>query len=252
MIPSLCRKEALTLANGKTTGIRSAGTSASRSAHEMSRAPRLKWLVRMLGALLSAVLLALAAISLILARPQAEEEPAAALNRARTAGASASRTAHEMQMPRQNASPALEIHAENELTRIISDFPAPVMSFMSGSGMIFVSGVSSDAAVSGGFGRIATLWWQTPEGDPLIVQSIWPASAISLLEGGYHFSSGQGSVLLGNLAVRMENDNTIRLHTATLQGLYALILPRSLADRQPADEKLTALCRSLQIYTAQE
>lgn len=221
MIPSLRRKEALTLANGK-----------------------IRWLVRMLGALLSAVLLALAAVSLILARPQAEEEPAAALNPARTA--------HEMQIPRQNASPALEIHAENELTRIISDFPAPVMSFMSGSGMVFVSGVSADAAFSGGFGRIATLWWQTPEGDPLIVQSIWPASAISLLEEGYHFSSGQGSVLLGNLAVRMENENTIRLHTATSEGLYALILPRSLADRQDADKKLTELCRSLQIYTAQE
>ena len=229
MIPSLRRKEALTLANGK-----------------------IRWLVRMLGALLSAVLLALAAVSLILARPQAEEEPAAALNPARTAGSSASRTAHEMQIPRQNASPALEIHAENELTRIISDFPAPVMSFMSGSGMVFVSGVSADAAFSGGFGRIATLWWQTPEGDPLIVQSIWPASAISLLEEGYHFSSGQGSVLLGNLAVRMENENTIRLHTATSEGLYALILPRSLADRQDADKKLTELCRSLQIYTAQE
>jgi hypothetical protein len=41
----------------------------------------------------------------------------------------------------------------------------------------------------------------------------------------------------------MEKGDTIRIHTATDQALYVLILPRSL------DAQVSGLCRSLQLFT---
>ena len=90
-----------------------------------------KVLLKILGSLVFIAVLVLAAVSLILAKPSPEEteSPAAA--------------------PSLAASPALEIKNETELYRLVASSPAPVMSFMSGSGMTFVSAVSSDTAVSG-------------------------------------------------------------------------------------------------------
>ena len=185
-----------------------------------------KILLKVLGILVSVVLLALAVVSLVLAKPQEEpEQPASA------------------GLPAISASPAMEILDENDLYQLVSAFPAPVMSFMSGSGMTFVSATASDAAVSGSFARVATLYWQTPEGEPMILRSIYPADALSLLEDGFHFSTWIGPTLFGNPSVRMENGEAIRIHTATDRGLYVVTLPRNLGDR------VSALCRSLQLFT---
>ena len=129
---------------------------------------------------------------------------------------------------------------------MIASFPAPVMNFMSGSGMTFVSASSADAALNGGFGRIATLNWQTPEGEPVMLRSIWPADALSLLEAGYHFMPYAGPTLFGNASVRMENDDAVRIHTATDRALYVVLLPRSLSGQAGT------LCRSLQLFTVGE
>ena len=185
-----------------------------------------KLLLKILGILFSVAMLAFTAASLILAKPQTEKKEAAS------------------GQPALNARPALEVKNENDLVSLISDFPAPVMSFMSGSGMTFVSATSSDAAVSGRFGRVASLYWQTPEGVPLILQSIYPADSLSLLEGGYHFSRYSGPTLFGNASVRMEKEGGIRIHTSTDHALYVLILPDSLSGQ------VSALCRSLQLFTA--
>ena len=184
-----------------------------------------KVLLKILGGLVFIALLVLAAVSLILAKPSPEqtEPPAAALSLA--------------------ASPALEIRDETELYRLVASFPAPVMSFMSGSGMTFVSAVSSDTALSGRFARNAVLYWQTKDGQPLILQSVCPADSLSLLEEGYHFSVSAGPVLFGSPSVRMEKDDTVRIHTTTDQALYVLLIPRSLSDQIPN------LCRSLQLFT---
>ena len=184
-----------------------------------------KVLLKILGAILFIGLLVLAAVSLILAKPAPEktDSSAAALSLA--------------------PSPALEIKDETELYRLVAAFPAPVMSFMSGSGMTFVSAVSSDAAVSGSFARNDTLYWQTEDGQPLILQSICPADSLSLLEDGFHFSASAGPALFGSPSVRMEKGDTVRIHTATDQALYVLILPRSLSSR------ISDLSRSLQLFT---
>ena len=182
-------------------------------------------LLRILGSLALVALMALAAASLILAKPATE--PVKAANEA----------------PSLAASPALEISDETELYRLVGSFPAPVMSFMSGSGMTFVSAVSADSAVSGRFARTATLYWQTEDAQPLILQSICPADSLSLLEEGYHFSTATGPTLFGNRSVRMEKGDTIRIHISTDQALYVLIIPGSLGDQ------VTNLSRSLQLFT---
>ena len=186
-----------------------------------------KVLLRLFGVLLAVVLLALLAVSLIIAKPQEEEKTSGTVR------------------PSAEARPAISAKAEQDLTGLIAAFPAPVMSFMSGSGMTFVSATSADAAVDGGFGRIATLNWQTPEGEPVMLRSIWPAGALGLLEDGYHFMPYAGPALFGSNSVRMENDDAVRLHVATDQALYVVLLPRTLSTQAGT------LCRSLQLFTVE-
>ena len=123
-----------------------------------------KYLFRALGIIIFVILLGVLAASLILAKPQNDM---AEVSQA---------------LPSGKSSPAVTIDSESDFVQLASDFPAPVMSFLSGSGMTFVSGVSADTAVSGGFARIVTLFWQTAEGQPVTLQSIWPGNEFSLLE----------------------------------------------------------------------
>ena len=184
----------------------------------------LHFLLKALTVLLTAVLIAAVGFLLILAQPKSDEKEKA-----------------EPQ-PLLAASPAMNISQESELRSLVESFPVPVLSFMSGSGMTFVSGTSADAGLDGGFGRVATLYWQTADGEPLILRSIYLASALSLLDDGYHFSSVAGPTLFGVESVRMENADTVRVHAATDTGLYTVTVPNSLAP------KLSALCRSLQLF----
>ena len=182
-------------------------------------------LLRLIGAVILVALLALLAFSLIIAKPQ-DPDPVS-----------------ETARPSADASPAVSVDEEQDLARLISSFPAPVMSFMSGSGMTFVSATSADEAFGGGFARIATLNWQTPEGEPVRLQSIWPADALELLEDGYHFMPYTGPALFGSTSVRMENDDAVRIHVTTGQALYVVLLPRALSTQAGT------LCRSLQLFT---
>ena len=186
-------------------------------------------LPKVLGALLSAAALMALYFTLVLAQPQGgpAEKP-------------------EPQ-PLLSPSPALEISAEGGLRSLAETFPAPVVSFMSGSGMVFVSGSSADAALGEGFGRVLTLYWQTPEGEPLILQSIYPAEGLELMgKGDYHFSDTAGPSLFGLSSVRMENGDTVRVHVqAAGRGLYTVTVPASLAG------SLSGICRSIQLFSAE-
>ena len=185
----------------------------------------LHWILKALTALLSLALMAAVGFLLVLAQPKADDRET------------------PVSQPLLTASPAFSISSEGELRSLVESFPVPVLSFMSGSGMVFVSGSSSDIGLQGGFGRVVTLNWQTPDGDPMMLQSIYPASALSLLNNGYHFSPVAGPTLFGADSVRMENAGTVRIHAATETGLYAVTVPRSSA------RNLSALSRSLQLFS---
>ena len=185
----------------------------------------LKVLLKVLTGLFSAALAAFTILLLILAQPKSDETEKAEPQPLLTAGS------------------ALSITQETELPSLVESFPVPVLSFMSGSGMTFVSAEVSDVSLEGGFGRVATLYWQMPDGEPLILQSIYPASALSLLDNGYHFAAVAGPVLFGTDSVRMENDETVRIHAATGTGLYVVTVPKSAATR------ISSLSRSLQLFS---
>ena len=120
------------------------------------------------------------------------------------------------------------------------------VSVIPGSGMIFVSGTSEDTAWEDGFGRIVTLYWQTTEGQPLILQSLYPASALDLMSReDYNFSAADGPTLFGQPSVRMENGDTVRLHTVTDSGIYVITAPRSLTG------SFSVLTRSIQLFTVE-
>ena len=180
------------------------------------------------GGILLAALLAGLYLTMVIGQPQEEREEAPA------------------EQPLLTASPAQSIAAEGELRELVAAFPVPVMSFMSGSGMVFVSGNSTDTAFEGGFGRILTLYWQTAEGVPLILRSIYPARALELMEGkDYRFSESAGPALFGRTSVRMENADTTRLHVQTELGLYTVTVPEALAP------ELSGISRSIQLFTAE-
>ena len=186
----------------------------------------LRILGRVGGALLALVLLVLACTALILAQPEESEE--------------------QVSQAPLSPSPAMTISEESRLRDLVAAFPVPVMSFMSGSGLVFVSGTSADAALADGFARVLTLNWQTPEGQPVILQSIYPATGLKLLEDeGFHFSRVAGPTLFGQDSVRMESTDRARLHVQTETGLYVVTVPREGADR------LSTLAQSLQLFTAE-
>ena len=186
-------------------------------------------MLRALGGALSLALLAGLYFALIIGQPQREEEK------------------EIRPQPLLTASPAVSIQNEGELRALVASFPAPVMSFMSGSGMIFVSGTSTDAAWKGKFGRVASLYWQTPDGEPMILQSIYPAEALDLMgKKDYSFSGADGPALFGRTSVRMENGDTVRLHVqAEGQGLYVMTVPKSLGG------SLSDISRSVQLFVAE-
>lgn len=151
------------------------------------------------------------------------------------------------QSPLAGNAPSVEIKEEAELREMAAGFPAPVMSFMSGSGMTFVSGSRQDVPYREGWGRVLTLYWQTWDGEPLILRSIYPAEGLEIMgRGDYHFSGQAGPVLFGQSSVRMENGETVRVHVqAAGRGLYVLIVPFALRD------SLSDIARSIQLFTAE-
>ena len=188
----------------------------------------LRLLGRIGGLLLTLTLLSVSAVALILARPDSSSKDTPARALAQEPGASQ------------------QIQQEAELPLLIESFPIPVMSFMSGSLMSFVSGESRNVPLSGGYARVITLYWQTAEGVPMMLESICPADALSVLDSGYHFSNIAGPTLFGAASVRMENESNVRLHTATEDGLYVVIAPQELSGQ------LSALSRSLQLFTVHQ
>lgn len=183
-------------------------------------------LIRTLGAAVTLLVLALLWLSLILGQPQNEKSA-------------------PVSQPFLSSVPAVNVSEEGGLPELLTDFPIPVLSFMSGSGMTFVNGITADLPLAGGFGRTVTLYWQTEAGLPVTLQSIYPASAINILKGnGYSFSTVAGPALAGIASVRMENEETERLHIQTEEGLYTVTVPRSLHS------DLTVLAKSLQLFTA--
>ena len=181
---------------------------------------------KILGGVLTGVALIGLYLTLVIAQPQEEPEEKQAAQ------------------PVLPAAGSVSISGEDGLRQLMAAFPAPVMSFMSGSGMVFVKGEATDVPCRGAYGRKLTLYWQTAEGVPVTLQSYYPADAVELMGmGDYSFSGKTGPALFGRTSVRMENRETIRVHVlAEGTGLYVLTVPAGLAG------SLSDLSRSIQLF----
>lgn len=185
----------------------------------------LRILVKILCGIVSFAALALACFSLILAQPQEDSLKTPA------------------PQPSLAASPSVLVHSESEISSLVSSFPVPVMSMVSNSGLEFVSGLAQDVSVDGATGRTATLTWRTQDGYQVVLQSIYPATALSLLKDGYHFVGKLGPTMFGSESVYMETTDSARLHARTDSAIYVVIVPKALVSR------LTALSQSLQLLS---
>ena len=182
-------------------------------------------ILKIISGILTAVLFATVCFVLIMAHPRPDKEKSSD------------------SQPLLTASPAMAVSSMSEMRGLVKSFPVPVMTFLDNVGLTFDCASAEDVSLSGGTGRIVTIWWKDENGEELILQSIYPASALSLLEGGYHFSATGGPMLFGSQSVRMEKADTVRIHAATDTGLYVMIVPKSMGSR------VAALSRSLQLIS---
>ena len=145
--------------------------------------------------------------------------------------------------PLLQASPAINIEGEGQLSALLAAFPAPVMHPLSGSGLTLTSGTCYDAAFEDGFGRIVSLTYVNDAGQSMTVESIYPARALSLMgRGDYHLAGVAGQSLAGLKSVRMENGASIRLHAQAEEAIYVVTLPKM------ESSELIALTRPLQLF----
>ena len=192
--------------------------------------PKAPMLRRVLKAAVSVLLTALLAvvfyIAVILGEPQEIEQAVQPLP----------------DQPLLQASPAVNISSEGQLSAVLNTFPAPVMHPLAGSGLTLVSGTSYDAAFEDGFGRIVSLQYVNDAGRKMTVESIYPARALTLMgKGNYHLAGVAGQSLAGMKSVRMENGTSIRLHAQAEEAIYAVTVPTM------ESAELIGFTRSLQL-----
>ena len=183
-------------------------------------------LLKVFSGIVSFAVLTLACLSLILAQPQEDS--------VRTPAS----------QPSLTPSPAVIVQSESDIPALVSSFPVPLMSLVRGTGLEFVSGTTQNVSVDGAIGRTATLTWRTRDGNQVVLQSIYPATALSLLGNDYHFVGKLGPSLFGSESVYMETSGTARLHARTDSALYVVIVPKALVSR------LTSLSQSLQLLSS--
>lgn len=151
--------------------------------------------------------------------------------------------------PVLTAAPVMRAADDASLDALVSAFPAPVLGAAPGSGLTLISAVARDAAFEGGFARVAELTYQAQTDNgavTVIVQSIYPARAMALVEkADYHISGVSGLALCGIPSVRMESGSAIRLHAQTDDAIYVLTTPRVDGNA------MAALVRPLQLLTGE-
>lgn len=145
------------------------------------------------------------------------------------------------------ASPAVNIAGEGEMATLLQDFPVPVMSFVTGAGPALASGTSGDTAFEDGFARVVTLTYALEDGGQVVVRSIYPARALTLVgRKGYVLNSASSVSLAGLNAVRMEGQGTVRFHAQSADALYELTVPAM------SGEELSELTKALQLVTVKK
>lgn len=133
-----------------------------------------------------------------------------------------------------------------QLNDLMAAFPVEVLCAPASSGYVLENGSAYDVEFAGGVARVIRLQYVTPDGFMLALDSIYPARAVDVLKyGDYRLQPSEGSPVAGMRTVRMENDETVRLHAQSAHGLYAVTAPLNAAGQLPL------LVQPLQMMNAQ-
>lgn len=178
--------------------------------------------------LLTLILLVIFYLAVILGQPQ-EDPDAVVVSRSQ---------------PVLTASPAVTLASADQLTGLLQSFPVPALYAADTAALTLSGGTSYDMAYEDGFARILALSYTTAAGTRVEVQSIYPARALDFVpRGDYRIGEVAGQTIAGLQSVRMENNQSIRLHVQSSDGLYVLTVPAMTAD------ELVTITRALQLYT---
>lgn len=134
----------------------------------------------------------------------------------------------------------IDLDQYGDFSLLQNGFPAPVMFFLPGAGPELTAGSAFDAPYEDGVARVVSLTYALPDGSTVMVQSVYPARALSLLDqSGWQLRRGVPTRVAGVLMARMEGRETIRLH-GSAEALYVITLPSM------SDDDMKLLLRTLQ------
>ncbi len=140
---------------------------------------------------------------------------------------------------------ALEAPGEANVPTLAETFGEPVLSLF-GNALPMQRARVFDTAFNGEYARRVTLTYSLEGGAELIMDSIRPIEAISLLGGDYLLQADRLYAMAGMDAARMQNDDTIILFGQSQTAVYAITLPRAHENQLEALLKQTLLVEAPQ------
>ena len=121
---------------------------------------------------------------------------------------------------------ALEAPGDAYLPSLAETFGQPVLSLRAADTTMQRARVY-DTAFEGHYARRVTLSYQLPDGGEVLVESIRPIEAITLLEGDYLLQADRLYGMAGLDAARMQNDDQICVFGQGEGAVYAITMPRN-------------------------
>lgn len=119
---------------------------------------------------------------------------------------------------------ALDVPGAADIQYLADTFQQPVLSI--GSGVTLQKARIYDTALDGGYARRVTLTYTFEDGAQLLVESMRPTSAVSLLkQNGYTLDATALYTLGGLNAARMDNDHQACVFGQSDTAVYAVICP---------------------------
>lgn len=127
----------------------------------------------------------------------------------------------------------LEVPGESDATGLAQTFGQPVLSLYPGVLPMERSRIY-DTAFEGDFARRVTLTYTLSGGEQLLVESIRPTGAITLMGGeGFHLDGRRAYAIGGVDAAWMDNGQIIRVFGQTENAAYCVTAPYSYKDELP-------------------
>ena len=121
-----------------------------------------------------------------------------------------------------------------------ANFGKPILSISSDE-LSLIGGTLSDTAFQGGYARRVQLTYSFADGTQLLVESIRPTAAVTLLGQSATLRVDSLYTLAGLNAVRMDSSTTACVFASGKEAVYAVVCPSAHADELSALTKQVVL-----------